>query len=56
MVLASRSVASARRFAARPVGAASRTVRPVSEATYTIALVSVVLPVPGPPVSTVTLC
>ena len=55
MVLAGFPVASAIRLAARPVGAA-RLMRLVSFSKRLImALMMVVLPVPGPPVSTMTL-
>ena len=48
-------VASERRFAARPVGAARRTVSRARVNTLRIARTIVVLPTPGPPVTTTTL-
>ena len=55
MVLASIPVASLMRLAARPVGAASRTRSPAFFNAAMMPCVVVVLPVPGPPVSTMTL-
>src|SRR3954467_3613751 len=55
MVLASRPVASVIRLAARPVGAASRTSTLFAARIFRMALTSVVLPPPGPPVMTTTL-
>ncbi len=52
IVRASRPVVSARRFAARPVGAARMTSRPHFSKMSTTARMIVVLPVPGPPVMT----
>ncbi len=52
MVFASLPVASASRFAARPVGAHSSTRRCRRPSASTMARTSVVLPVPGPPVIT----
>ncbi|MCB9623418.1 MAG: hypothetical protein H6723_08765 [Sandaracinus sp.] len=49
MVRASWPVASVRRLAARPVGAASKTLRPSNSCACTNARTVVVLPVPGPP-------
>ena len=54
MVLASMPVVSVIRFAARPVGAASRIRLPRERSTAIMPRVVVVLPVPGPPVSTIT--
>ncbi|EJX03134.1 hypothetical protein EVA_08760 [gut metagenome] len=54
MVLASIPVASLIRLAARPVGAASRIRSPMCFKAAMIPWVVVVLPVPGPPVSTIT--
>ena len=51
MVCASRSHSSPMRLAARPVGAASRTFNPMRSKSATMARTLVVLPVPGPPVS-----
>ena len=48
-------VASASRLAARPVGAASATVSPLRFKIETIPRTMVVLPTPGPPVTTATL-
>ena len=42
------------RLAARPVGASSSTVRPMRSSRVTMPRVEVVLPVPGPPVSSST--
>ena len=50
MVFASMPVDSDSRLAARPVGAASRILAPVSRKAVMIPSVVVVLPVPGPPV------
>ena len=55
IVFASRPVASVIRFAARPVGAASRILSPNARYAAMIPCVVVVFPVPGPPVSTITL-
>ena len=52
MVFASRPVASVILAAARPVGAASRISAPSASKQRIIALMVVVLPVPGPPVIT----
>ena len=52
MVFASLPVSSVIRFAARPVGAASSGSNPRFSKSFIIALSVVVLPVPGPPVST----
>ena len=49
-MLAGRPVASSIRFAARPVGAASRQRRPFARASVSTARRVWVLPVPGPPV------
>ena len=54
-MLAGRPVDSSRRLAARPVGAASATRVPMRRKLPAIQRISVVLPVPGPPVSTPTL-
>ena len=54
MVLASMPVASLIRLAALPVGAASRTRSPAFFSAAMMPCVVVVLPVPGPPVSTMT--
>ena len=54
MVWASREHSSLMRLAARPVGASSRTVRPMRSSRVTMPRVEVVLPVPGPPVSSST--
>ena len=54
MVLASICVASDIRLAARPVGAAKAMFIPIESKTRISALMIVVLPVPGPPVSTIT--
>ena len=54
MVLASWPVASVMRLAARPVGAARETVRPAPCIRRMMQLMTVVLPVPGPPVMTTT--
>ncbi len=51
MVLASCPVVSFIRFAARPVGAASKISMPSASKKLMIALIVVVFPVPGPPVS-----
>ena len=56
MVFASIPVASDRRFAARPVGAASRILAPASRNAVIMPSVVVVFPVPGPPVRIRTLC
>jgi hypothetical protein len=45
-------VLSDSRFAARPVGAASATLTPLTLRIFRIELTSVVLPTPGPPVMT----
>ena len=50
IVFASRPITSAMRCAARPVGAASSTLRPIVSSNFTITWVVVVLPQPGPPV------
>ena len=50
MVCASLPVISERRWAARPVGAASRMVLPMARHKATIVRVVKVLPQPGPPV------
>ncbi len=55
MVLASKPVASFMRLAARPVGAPSRSLTPFAERMRKMALTMVVLPTPGPPVTTSTL-
>lgn len=55
MVLASRPVVSVRRFAARPVGAHSRTSIFLAWRICRILVTMVVLPTPGPPVITMTL-
>jgi len=55
MVLASRPVLSLSRLAARPVGAARAMSIPLAPSTFRMALISVVLPTPGPPVITRTL-
>ena len=55
MVRASRPVASVMRRAARPVGAQSRSRTPLADRMRRIALTRVVLPTPGPPVTTRTL-
>ena len=55
MVFASMPEASDRRLAARPVGAARRIFAPASRKAVIMPRVVVVLPVPGPPVSTRTL-
>ena len=52
MVRASSPVLSARRVAARPVGAHSATATPLAPSTFRIEFTSVVLPTPGPPVIT----
>ena len=52
MVFASRPVDSARRLAARPVGAASSTRSDLAMKISMMARTMVVLPVPGPPVMT----
>jgi hypothetical protein len=52
MVFASSPVDSARRFAARPVGAQSSGLTPLPVMIVRIELTSVVLPTPGPPVIT----
>ncbi len=54
IVFASRPVASAMRFAARPVGAARRTGFSSPSKQRMIALIVVVFPVPGPPVRSIT--
>jgi len=54
MVRASKPVASVIRLAARPVGAHSSTSSPSACISRMMNRVMVVLPVPGPPVSTVT--
>ncbi len=54
MVLAVLPVASLRRFAALPVGAAKETFSPREDKSSIIAFTTVVLPVPGPPVITKT--
>ena len=54
MVWASREHSSLIRLAARPVGASSSTVRPMRSSRVTVPRVEVVLPVPGPPVSSST--
>ena len=56
MVLASSPVSSLMRLAARPVGAARNTFSPASFSRWMMALRVVVLPVPGPPVSSSTPC
>ena len=53
-VLASLPVASLMRFAARPVGAISVTFFPIWSNTSRIHFIIVVLPVPGPPVTSAT--
>jgi hypothetical protein len=55
MVLASRPVVSAMRFAARPVGAQRSRFTRLATRIRRIAFTSVVLPTPGPPVITMTL-
>src|SRR6516225_119069 len=55
MVLASKPVASVMRLAARPVGAHSKSFAPFADRMRRMALTSVVLPTPGPPVMTRTL-
>jgi len=55
IVRASSPVLSARRLAARPVGAHSATCTPLAQSTRRTELTSVVLPTPGPPVITSTL-
>ena len=52
IVFASRPVASLRRLAARPVGAQSSTRAPFAARMRRIAVMIVVLPTPGPPVTT----
>ena len=52
MVEALRPVSSLRRLAARPVGAQRATRSAWLSSTFSTALTVVVLPVPGPPVST----
>ena len=54
MVRASCPVASVMRLAALPVGAASATVSPARLSSRMMQLITVVLPVPGPPVMTTT--
>ncbi len=54
-VVASRPVLSARRLAARPVGAQSASLGPSAATIFRMELTSVVLPTPGPPVITRTL-
>ena len=54
MVEALWPVSSLSRLAARPVGAHSATWSPASSYRLRMALTAVVLPVPGPPVSTIT--
>ena len=54
MVWASRPVTSPSRLAARPVGASSSTSRPIRSYSVTMPRREVVLPVPGPPVSSST--
>ena len=54
MVFASMPVCSAMRLAARPVGAASRIFVPLAARMRRMASSSVVLPTPGPPVTTAT--
>ena len=54
MVFASMPVCSAMRLAARPVGAASRIFVPLAATIRRMASSSVVLPTPGPPVTTAT--
>ncbi len=54
IVDAGASHSSSSRLAARPVGAARATVRPACSASETIAATVRLLPVPGPPVSTLT--
>ena len=56
MVLASRPVTSDIRLAARPVGAHSATLQPDCSSRSMMALMVVVLPVPGPPVRMKILC
>ena len=55
MVRASHPVASFSRLAARPVGAARSTRADARSKIFSTALTMVVLPVPGPPVMTITL-
>ena len=55
MVLASIPVCSVMRLAARPVGAASATRTPLATSRRKMVSSSVVLPTPGPPVTTATL-
>src|SRR6202158_5477158 len=52
MVLAARPVLSAKRLAARPVGAHSATVTDFAHRVLRLELTKVVLPTPGPPVTT----
>ena len=54
IVLASKPVASFMRLAARPVGAHSKSFTPFAERMRRMALTMVVLPTPGPPVTTST--
>ena len=54
MVWASQSVTSPNRLAARPVGASSATSSPMRRYSATMPRRDVVLPVPGPPVSSST--
>ena len=56
MVLDSSPVSSLMRFAARPVGAANRTLSPACFSMRIMAFKVVVFPVPGPPVSISTPC
>ena len=56
MVLAVRSVVSAKRFAARPVGAVSTHFISLAAKISRMLRTSVVLPTPGPPVMTSSLC
>src|ERR1700726_585234 len=55
MVLAAKPVLSAKRLAARPVGAHSATVTDFAHRILRMELTRVVLPTPGPPVTTSTL-
>ena len=56
MVWASREHSSPSRLAARPVGAMSMEAQPIRSRAARMARTEVVLPVPGPPVSSTTPC